>query len=181
MKTTNNPKRNNRGLLLTFLPAFLAFIVTYPVWNDSEMALATDPSLQATAFIAPLDLSKAKVSAKFGQRVHPTTGKSVLHTGLDLASRPGEPVVAASSGKVIKAVFDADRGNHIVIRHDDTFETSYSHLNSIAVRPGQLIASGALIGSVGSTGLSSGPHLHYEVIKNGKAVDPAEYLPSPLR
>lgn len=177
MEIIDKKKRNSNGLLFTFIPAFIAFIVTYPVWNDSETSLVTDPSLQATTFIAPLDLSNAKVAAKFGQLPHPTTGKIILHTGLDLVSRQGEPVFAASSGKVIKAAFDANRGNHVVIRHSDTYTTSYSHLKSLAVKAGQVIESGAIVGSVGSTGLSSAPHLHFEVLKNGKAVDPAEYLP----
>ena len=172
MKTT----RNTTGLLLTLIPAFIALVVTYATWTDSEATLIADSYLQGPVFIAPVDLTQAKVTTGFGNRAHPTTGRTILHSGLDLATRQGEPVLAASSGTVVKALSDKERGNYVVIQHDDMYATSYSHMNSIAVKVGQTIESGTVVGVVGSTGISTGPHLHFEILKDGKAVDPSGYL-----
>src|SRR5688500_8132630 len=115
--------KNTNGLLLTLIPALIALVVTYPTWIDSETSLMADSNPQDITFVAPVNLSQARATTSFGNRVHPATGKTILHSGLDLASRQGEPVVAASSGKVVKALFDKERGNYVVIQHDDTYAT----------------------------------------------------------
>lgn len=170
-------RKTTTGLMLTFFPAIIAFVVTYGTLGDSEASLATDPATQRVVFELPVDMNKARVTTPFGERLNPATGKKSMHTGLDLASRLGEPVVAASTGTVIKAISDKTRGNWIVVRHDQNYSTSYSHLKSMTVTAGQVIESGTVIGFVGSTGLSSGPHLHFEILKDGNAVDPSVYLP----
>jgi murein DD-endopeptidase MepM/ murein hydrolase activator NlpD len=98
------------------------------------------------------------------------------HTGLDFAAATGTPVFAALAGKVVEAGWGGAYGNHIIVRHDNGVETLYAHLNSTAVAKGERVLRGQRIGAVGSTGNSSGPHLHFEVIKNGTQRDPAAFL-----
>ena len=98
------------------------------------------------------------------------------HTGLDFAAATGTPVFAALAGKVVEAGLGGAYGNHIIVRHDNGVETLYAHLNSTAVAKGDRVLRGQRIGAVGSTGNSSGPHLHFEVIKNGTQRDPAAFL-----
>lgn len=110
----------------------------------------------------------------FGMRRHPVTGIYKMHTGVDWAAPRGSPIVAAGNGIVEKAGWAGGYGRQTVIRHTNGYETSYSHQSSFAkgIAPGVRVRQGQVIGFVGSTGLSTGPHLHYEVIVNGNKVDP---------
>ena len=101
---------------------------------------------------------------------------SGYHTGLDFAAATGTPVFSALAGKVVEAGWGGAYGNHIIVRHDNGVETLYAHLNSTAVAKGDRVLRGQRIGAVGSTGNSSGPHLHFAVIKNGDQRDPADFL-----
>ena len=104
-------------------------------------------------------------------------GVERLHTGIDFESPEGEIVKSTDDGIVIENTFDSYRGQFILIKHGDTFSTSYSHLQSATVKVGENVKTGQTIGYVGNTGLSKGVHLHYEVLKDGTAVDPKDYLP----
>ena len=115
----------------------------------------------STEFIYPL-MNPARISSRFGWRTHPLTGKRRFHSGLDIAAPSGAPVVATGSGTVISAGWNGGYGKAIVIQHNDTQQTLYGHLSEISVQPGQSIAQGTVIGLVGSTGNSTGPHLHFE-------------------
>ncbi|GAB4311567.1 MAG: hypothetical protein Kow0059_01700 [Candidatus Sumerlaeia bacterium] len=120
-----------------------------------------------------------EISSLFGERVHPISGKRSRHTGIDIAAPYYEPVYAAASGTVTWAARSGGKGNLVVIRHNDVYSTQYFHLQKIKVRKGEQVLQGDLIGWVGSTGYSNGPHLHLEVHKRGVPVDPANYLPPP--
>jgi murein DD-endopeptidase MepM/ murein hydrolase activator NlpD len=100
-----------------------------------------------------------------------------LHTGIDLVAKEGVPVVSTQDGVVIKAQMADAWGNIIVIQHDGTYSTSYSHLKSMLVKQGDKVQKGQEIGLVGHTGLSTKDHLHFELLQNGKAIDPIKYLP----
>ena len=113
-------------------------------------------------------------TAYFGQAG--SSWSSGHHTGLDFAAAPGTPVFSALAGRVVEAGWGGAYGNHIIVRHDNGVETLYAHLNSIAVAKGDRVLRGERIGGVGSTGNSSGPHLHFEVLKNGDQRDPQDYL-----
>ena len=117
-----------------------------------------------------------RVSSKFGYRTHPVTGeKGTFHKGIDLTASKGTPVYAARSG--VANVYETETGgNTVSLNHQDGFKTNYLHLDSYVVKKGDWVAAGQLIGYVGSSGRSTGPHLHYAVYKNGEAVDPAKYL-----
>ncbi|MCE5329158.1 peptidoglycan DD-metalloendopeptidase family protein [bacterium] len=112
----------------------------------------------------------------FGNRMHPILGYVRFHSGIDLAAPRGTPIVAADGGQVIQASYDGGYGNSILIYHGGSFATFYGHLSGFAVGAGQMVKRGQVIGYVGSTGLATGPHLHFEVRINGAAQNPLGYL-----
>src|SRR6266511_527236 len=115
------------------------------------------------------------VVSGFGYRVHPISGTRRLHTGVDINCAYGAPISAAGSGIVIEAGWRGGYGNAVVIDHGDGLATLYGHQSQLAVSPGQQVSTGEVIGYVGSTGYSTGPHLHWEVWVNGTPVDPMGY------
>lgn len=122
--------------------------------------------------------SPREVVAGFGRHVHPLLQVEKLHAGLDYSGPLGDPVRAAAAGTVEHASYKGEHGNHVVVRHSATLATTYSHLARIVgAREGDCIAAGHVIGQLGSTGLSSGPHLHFEVLRDGRPIDPATVLP----
>lgn len=117
------------------------------------------------------------LTSGFGSRVHPITGELKNHDGVDLATEEGEPVQAAWEGVVSFAGEKGDYGNLVEITHTDGRVSRYGHLSEIGVSVGQKVSAGQVVGKVGSTGLSTGPHLHFEVRNvSGQATDPMQYL-----
>ena len=121
---------------------------------------------------------QATLRSGFGKRVHPISHKIKMHTGVDLACPKNTGVLAAKSGKVTVAWSTGGYGKTIVIDHGGGFKSRYAHLNSYNVKAGSKVSTGQLIGRVDSTGSSTGNHLHFEIIKNGSAVNPFKYIPS---
>jgi murein DD-endopeptidase MepM/ murein hydrolase activator NlpD len=119
---------------------------------------------------------QGRISSEFGPRVHPVTGARRDHHGLDIAAPTGTPISAAAGGKVTFAGQQRGYGNIVIVDHGNGTETRYAHQDTIAVSVGQRISAGQRVGTVGSTGLSTGPHLHFEVRRNGEAVDPRGFL-----
>ncbi len=119
----------------------------------------------------------APVVSPFGYRIHPILHYRKLHTGIDLAAGYGTPIRASDSGSVIYATWMGGYGNVIIIDHGRGISTLYAHQSSLAAGSGAHVSRGQVIGYVGSTGFSTGPHLHYEVRLNGNPVDPMGYLP----
>jgi murein DD-endopeptidase MepM/ murein hydrolase activator NlpD len=113
------------------------------------------------------------VSSNFGMRRHPILGYSRMHRGMDFRAGYGTPILAATDGRVAAAGWAGGYGQQVRIAHAGGLLTSYSHMSRIVAQPGTMVRQGQLIGYVGSTGLSTGPHLHYELYKDGVAVDPA--------
>jgi murein DD-endopeptidase MepM/ murein hydrolase activator NlpD len=113
-----------------------------------------------------------RVTSGFGERFHPILGYRRFHAGLDLAATYGSPIAAAADGRVVSAGWHGGYGQLVAVIHGGGIETLYGHMSRIAARPGELVRQGQVIGYVGSTGLSTGPHLHYEVLKNGRPVNP---------
>lgn len=116
------------------------------------------------------------ITSPFGMRVHPLTGKRKLHDGADFGVPCGTPVHAAGSGTVVKRGFSQAYGNRVVVRHADGLETSYNHLSSQSVGVGRRVTPSTIVGRVGSTGLSTGCHLHFMATRRGRAVDPLPLL-----
>ena len=120
-------------------------------------------------------INNAKITSKFsGGRKHPVLGYTRAHKGVDFRAPTGTPIPAAGAGRVIARSFNRGHGNFVKIRHNGTFETLYAHMSKFAkgVNVGTMVRQGQIIGYSGSTGLSTGPHLHYEIIKNGVHVNP---------
>ena len=113
------------------------------------------------------------VSSNYGMRRHPILGYKRMHRGMDFKARHGQPIYAVSDGTVALAGRNGGHGNYVKLSHGGGLQTGYSHMSRIAVRSGQRVSRGQVIGYVGSTGLSTGPHLHYEVYQNGRTVNPA--------
>ena len=123
-------------------------------------------------FLKPL--SRIKVTSYWGMRIHPITKKREMHTGIDLAAMEGTFVYAAKGGKVIYTGRAYGYGKLVVIQHSRRYQTKYAHLKKIRVKVGQRVKGQAPIGRVGNTGRSTGFHLHYEVLRDGKPINPLE-------
>jgi len=119
---------------------------------------------------------KQEITSGYGPRIDPFMGRLALHTGFDMREETGAPVRATGGGKVVSAGWSGGYGNMVEIDHGNYLSTRYGHLSSISVTEGQTVAPGAFLGRVGSTGRSTGPHLHYEVRVDGEPVDPGRFL-----
>ena len=126
------------------------------------------------SFIFPVE-SYSHISSRFGERIHPITGELKNHNGMDIAANMGTAVYAADGGKVVLAEWYGGYGNCIMIDHGNGYKTLYGHLSYIGVKSGQSVTQGSTIGQVGSTGNSTGPHLHFEVYLNGSRIDPEQF------
>jgi len=121
-------------------------------------------------------VSGGVVTSTFGYRRHPITGRHSMHMGIDIAAQPGSDIVAMADGLVIFSGQKSGYGNVVEIRHANGLETRYGHNQRNLVKEGDLIRKGQVIAKLGSTGRSTGPHVHFEVRRNGEAVDPMRYL-----
>ena len=160
---------NNLSLRLAFQSKSYSDIELL-VKNKEKLLLAI-PAIQP---VSNKDLNR--IASGFGMRLHPILKIYRPHNGLDFTAPTGVPIYATADGKVDKAEFNAGFGNHVVINHNYGFETLYGHMVKIKVRAGEVVKRGEVIGYLGSTGLSSGPHCHYEVHRNGVPVDPIYYF-----
>mgnify|MGYP000933617869 CR=1 FL=1 len=124
----------------------------------------------------PLARGAGRITSTFGYRIDPFTRRVNRHSAMDISARHGTSIVATASGKVVEARYDGDYGNKVVIDHGGGMATLYAHLSKMDVKPGQTVKRGEVIGRVGSTGRSTGAHLHYEVHVKGTPVNPARYL-----
>ena len=116
------------------------------------------------------------MSSGFGYRIHPLKGRRIFHKGVDLAAPYGEPVYSAGNGRVISADYSPGYGWFVRIRHKGGYSTLYAHMSRILVRKGGTVRIGQRIGLVGSTGTSTGNHLHFELQKNGRPLDPVKWF-----
>ena len=121
------------------------------------------------------------MSSPFGMRLDPFLGRPAIHTGIDLRGEIGEPAHATAAGRVTIAGREGGYGNMVEINHGNGLATRYGHLSKILVKVGQTVHIGEVIGLIGSTGRSTGPHLHYETRINGEAVDPQKFLRAGVR
>ena len=129
-----------------------------------------------TSFIWPT--IQGRISSPFGWRVHPILGGNKFHSGIDIAVPSGSPVYATADGKVLLAGWVNGYGNTVVIDHGGSITSLYAHNSVLKITAGKTVKKGAVIALVGSTGNSTGPHLHFEIRKNGTAQDPFNYIPS---
>ncbi|MBN2497936.1 MAG: peptidoglycan DD-metalloendopeptidase family protein [Deltaproteobacteria bacterium] len=137
------------------------------VLRGQKVRLASTPSIWP---------ARGWVTSGFGSRTDPYTGKSTMHRGIDIANQPGIPVVAPARGVVTFAGTSGGFGKVIVIDHGYGLRTRYGHLSEMSIRVGERIDRGDLVGKIGNTGRSTGPHLHYEVEVNGVCENPMNYI-----
>ena len=139
--------------------------------NEEEYYDIKGKSITKSLMKTPIN--GARLSSSFGMRKHPILGYNKMHKGTDFAAPSGTPIMASGSGTVTRARWCGGGGNCVKIKHNSTYETVYAHMKSFAkgVKEGKKVKQGQIIGYVGSTGLSTGPHLHYEVIVNGRKVN----------
>jgi murein DD-endopeptidase MepM/ murein hydrolase activator NlpD len=135
--------------------------------EDQAVRLVRTPSISPT---------HGWVTSTFGYRTSPQTGGREFHKGLDIAGRTGTPIYAPADGEVIYATSKRSLGNAVKMRHGYGVETVYGHMQELLVKSGERVKRGQQIGLMGSTGRSTGPHLHYAVLVNGKAVNPRNYI-----
>ncbi len=148
-----------------------SFDEIFELSKQKEKMLSCIPAIQP---ISNQDLTR--VASGFGYRIHPIYKTSKMHTGMDFTSPVGTDIYATGNG-VVKSIEMSNKGYgyHVVISHGFGYETLYAHMSKIKVRAGQAINRGEVLGVVGNTGTSSGPHLHYEVIKDGNKIDPLNF------
>jgi hypothetical protein len=168
-----NTKNYSATRYLAILPLVAVLIMAFAGREAKDVTV-----MQEIGFILPVDATRLKQGegAVYGKRFNPKTNTDVFHTGVDLVLAAGNNVYAAAGGVVIKAEASGDYGNLIIIEHSNNLRTLSAHLESILVKAGDRVQVGHIIGTIGSTGLSTSPHLHFEVLKDGKAIDPVSYL-----
>ena len=156
------------GVLRTLLSALETRLsnVRQGVERQEKLAAAT-PSIWP---------AKGWLTGRFGGRSDPFTGQAAFHQGLDISANKGQPVYATADGRVESAAYVSEYGNLIVLHHEFGITTRYGHLSGFNVKPGQTVHRGDVIGYVGSTGRSTGAHLHYEILANGKLLNPLQLL-----
>jgi len=135
-----------------------------------------NPNLyKAIPAIIPLDKSISEFTSGYGMRIDPLSGKRKRHDGHDFSAKRGTPVVATADGVVVKSLYWGSYGNYVEIDHGYGFKTVYAHMNKRKVKKRQTVSRGEIIGTVGNTGKSTAPHLHYEIKKNNKRINPKDY------
>lgn len=127
-------------------------------------------------FVSPLPGGSSYVSCAYGYRYHPIYGYYAMHSGVDLAAGAGTPIYAVKSGTVTVATYSSVNGYYVTLNHNDGFASLYAHMTNYVVSPGQTVSQGQLIGYVGSTGWSTGAHLHFEIFYGGANVNPMDYI-----
>ena len=163
----------NLRQLSTFLTSAAMPIREVGTLLNTQGALLTEiPS------IWPLQGGVGRITMPFGQNINPFTGQHYLHRGIDISTgRAGDPILAAADGRVVAVEYDVNGfGNNVIIAHRHGFFTRYAHMQRFNVQIGQRVQQGEVIGWVGNTGLSTGPHLHYEVHIGSDVVDPFQYI-----
>lgn len=181
MLNQNQSKRTSYLKLFLVLPALGLFLVAFntkEVVKFTEKAKTTSTTLEQPNFISPITSNAIKkITSGFGMAKDPFSNEMKFHNGIDLTAPRGTKVNASADGVVVVSSYNNSNGNYIIIDHNDNYSTKYLHLKDKNVISGTAVKSGELIGHVGSTGKSTGPHLHFEIIKEGKSVNPASLVP----
>lgn len=185
MLQKSQTKRINQIKYVLLLPLIVVFLYAFNVKETIKIEKEPQPTNLLTIkenndklkFINPIDkVNVKKISSSFGKRMNPLTSKSQFHKGIDIIANKGVAVKATANGTVKEATYNKFKGNYIQIQHQNNYQTNYHHLDKIKVIKGEKVYVGNVISTVGNTGKSTGPHLHYEVIKNKKNINPESFL-----
>ena len=151
--------------------------VVQPIEQIGKMHESQETLFADIPNIWPIKGGIGHISMPFGQTPHPITGQWYIHKGLDISTwRSGDPIVATANGQVVTVTFDPGFGNYVIIKHKHGIYTRYCHMNSVRVKKGQYVSQRDVIGTIGNTGIVTGPHLHYEVHIGSDVVDPSKYV-----
>ena len=142
--------------------------------SSSGGSQSSTPTVSSGGWMVPC--SYVLLSSPFGNRTSPTAGASSNHKGVDLAGSRGTPIKASKAGVVTVRTSSRSAGNYVTIKHDDTYSSIYMHLENSIVSRGQMVSQGQVIGYMGDSGITTGVHLHFGIIKNGSYVNPANYM-----
>ncbi|MGI5963719.1 MAG: murein hydrolase activator EnvC family protein [Lawsonibacter sp.] len=143
---------------------------------EKELAAQISNVVSESGFLWPLSASYNTLTSLYGPRTHPVTGKPNNHTGIDIPAPKNTKIYAAKSGVVVTSTYNSSYGNYVVVSHSDQTSTLYAHMNKRNATVGQTVTQGDVIGYVGTTGSSTGNHLHFEVRINGNRTDPLNYF-----
>lgn len=179
MLTNKQTPKRKKAVYLLLIPLFSLLLVAFqaPIENSvvsPVKVLSYGGGDVPSIFPLPVEY-REEISCGYGKRNHPITGKEVFHRAVDIKAPSGTSVFATAGGKVKESGFNEAWGNYVILAHGETYATRYTHLSEIKVKDGAIVDRGQVIATVGNTGLSTGPHLHYEVWKEGEHVDPSEY------
>ncbi|MFC1841144.1 M56 family metallopeptidase [Thermodesulfobacteriota bacterium] len=163
-----NPSSSGENLKNTYL-FFTPRIIRKASSKDSE----TSAEVKQKPFVNPIT---GLITSRYGYRNSPFTNEKEFHSGIDIAASKGEPIHAAASGTVKKVEFTKIKGHQITIQHVNNYQTHYAQCEKILAKEGQAVKSGDIVATCGSSGRSTGPHLHFELRKNGKAIDPEKHI-----
>jgi len=148
-----------------------------PIEQISKMLESQNTLFTDIPSIWPVQNPNAHISMGFGPTIHPITGQWYIHKGMDFSTwRSGDPILATANGQVVTVGYNSSFGNYVIIKHKHGIYTRYAHMASIRVRKGQFVSQRDIIGTIGNTGVTTGPHLHYEVHIGSDVVDPAKYI-----
>lgn len=139
-------------------------------------ALLANRKLESDIFIAGRPIKKGWMSSRYGRRTDPFSGQIAWHGGVDFAGKDGAEIVAVAAGVVTASGYRQGYGNLVEVNHGNGFKTRYAHCKDNLVKVGDVVKKGQIVALMGSTGRSTGPHVHFEVYKNGRPVDPATYI-----
>lgn len=159
-----------------------AFVQTRSFDEVGELARRADKMAMCVPALPPVALDATRLSSYFGYRSDPFTGRTRFHQGIDLSGNRGEPIYSAGEGVVEKVAFEFyGYGNYVIVDHGFGYKTRYAHLHHVHVKVGDKLSRGEQLGTMGNTGRSRGPHLHYEVIYRDSKVNPLNYYDSNLK
>ena len=144
--------------------------------EDMAAELERLKSVKGTGSFVWPSASSRKVTSEFGSRKHPVYGTYRYHYGIDIGASYGTSILAADSGTVLTATYNSSYGNYVVITHGNGYRTLYAHMSKIYASKGDSVRQGDVVGLVGSTGVSTGPHIHFEIIKDGAKVNPLDFF-----
>jgi murein DD-endopeptidase MepM/ murein hydrolase activator NlpD len=142
---------------------------------NAEVSTVSESAVPKSISVG-LPLDSIQVTSAYGSRTHPITGEQDFHNGMDLASDEGDPIYAVASGTVSEAEYSEGYGYHVQVDHPDGTSSFYAHCSKLLVKQGDTVTQGQTIAQVGSTGMSTGPHLHFSFLVNGNYVNPADVI-----
>lgn len=172
LKTGSAPMKKTKSIfIMTCLSGLFLLPMSGGQMNTAKIIAGTEN--KDIEFIRPM---KGDITSRYGERMSPFNGQTEFHHGIDIAAKWGTPVFAAASGTVIKVVFTEEKEHQVSIGHNGNFQTNYAQCKKILVKEGQSVNSGSIIATCGSSGRSTGPHLHFEVIKDGNSVNPEDFI-----